>query len=346
MSFQRPGIVALTTGVACGSVFLFIEYLYGISADNLLFIIVGSIAVAFFVFLLINYFVLASFRSKLINIYRSILDKKNVPCTSLHHAKNIDKVYDDVRNEIKNWESEKQTEIDELKKAENYRREFLGNVSHELKTPLFSAQGYVHTLIDGGIEDSDVNMLYLKKASKSLDRLIAMVEDLESISELETGVVPLEIITFDIVELIKEVNESLEIKANERKIRLIVESETERVYVYADKDKIRQVLVNLIENSIKYGREMGTTKVVVFTHSDSVMIEVADDGIGISSNNLPRLFERFYRVDKSRSREVGGTGLGLAIVKHIIEAHHQTIKVSSEKDKGTVFSFSLSVSKK
>lgn len=201
-------------------------------------------------------------------------------------------------------------------------------------------------MIDGGIEDSDVNMLYLKKASKSLDRLIAMVEDLESISELETGVVPLEIITFDIVELIKEVNESLEIKANERKIRLIVESETERVYVYADKDKIRQVLVNLIENSIKYGREMGTTKVVVFTHSDSVMIEVADDGIGISSNNLPRLFERFYRVDKSRSREVGGTGLGLAIVKHIIEAHHQTIKVSSEKDKGTVFSFSLSVSKK
>lgn len=346
MTLQKTDLIVLFTGVICGIVFLFLEFLFGVSLDNKVYMFLGSITVTLLVILLINLLVLTSFRNKLTNIYRGILNKKNMPYTSMHRAKNIDNVYADVLSEIKNWESEKQTEIDELKKAENYRREFLGNVSHELKTPLFSAQGYIHTLIDGGIEDSDVNIFYLKKASKSLDRLIAMVEDLESITELETGVVPLEIATFDIVELVKEVNESLEIKANERKISLIVEPEIEQVYVYADKNKIRQVLVNLIENSIKYGKENGATKIVVFTHSDLVMVEVADNGIGISTNNLPRLFERFYRVDKSRSREVGGTGLGLAIVKHIIEAHHQTIKVSSEKEQGANFTFSLSASKK
>lgn len=244
------------------------------------------------------------------------------------------------------WSNESRDEIDQLKQTENYRREFLSNVSHELKTPIFSIQGYVHTLIDGGIEDTDINVLYLNKASKSIDRLISIVDDLESISKLEAGELNIEQRTFDFHELVREVIESLEMQGRERDVKVILNNPNEKqTYVYADKDLIRQVLVNLIVNSIKYGKKDGKTEVRFSDVDDQIIVDVADDGIGIEKQHLPRLFERFYRVDKSRSRDQGGTGLGLAIVKHIIEAHQQHISVNSEYGNGTIFTFSLKKSK-
>ncbi len=281
------------------------------------------------------------------NIFINIYQHKNKGIIPSRLLVNDEELYNEIISELKNWESEQQLEIAELKKAEVYRREFLGNVSHELKTPLFSAQGYVHTLIDGGIDDADINLLYLQKASKSLDRLIVMVDDLESITRLEKGDIPLEMRTFDIVDLIKDVFDSLELIANEKNIILnLKENNNQQFYVLADKDRIRQVLVNLIENSIKYGKENGETRVHCFSKNGLVYIEVSDNGIGIDAHYLPRLFERFFRVDKSRSRDIGGTGLGLAIVKHILEAHQQGIAVDSTPGKGTTFSFSLKESRK
>jgi two-component system, OmpR family, phosphate regulon sensor histidine kinase PhoR len=233
-------------------------------------------------------------------------------------------------------------EIVHLKELEVFRKEFLGNVSHELKTPIFTIQGYVHTLLEGGIEDQDINLLYLQKAAKSIDRLISIVDDLESISKLEAGELILEHRTFDIRDLVAEVIESLELKAKEANILLTLDPVNKgQQYVYADKDRIRQVLVNLLVNSIKYGRRGGRTHVTIEDHNDYITVAVTDNGIGIEKSHLGRLFERFYRVDKSRSREQGGTGLGLAIVKHIIEAHGQKITVDSTEGTGTTFTFTL-----
>jgi two-component system phosphate regulon sensor histidine kinase PhoR len=256
-----------------------------------------------------------------------------------------DNIAENINKILIDWSNESREEIDHLKQVETYRREFLTNVSHELKTPIFSAQGYVHTLIDGGIDDRDVNMLYLQKASRSIDRLINIVDDLESISRLEAGDLIIEPRTFDIGDLAQDVIESLELQAKERNVKLTLMDNSEKCYVYADKDLIRQVFVNLVVNSIKYGKRDGQTEIRYQYSGEQVIVDVEDDGIGIEKGHLPRLFERFYRVDKSRSREQGGTGLGLAIVKHILEAHQQTISVNSEIGTGTTFIFSLKRSK-
>ncbi|MFM7017159.1 MAG: sensor histidine kinase [Bacteroidota bacterium] len=279
-------------------------------------------------------------------IYRDIIKLKfpNEPIRTINESET------DIANEIQHvlvdWSKESKKEIDNLKQVEIYRREFLSNVSHELKTPIFSAQGYIHTLIDGGIDDADVNILYLNKAAKSIDRLVSMVDDLESISKLEAGVLIVELRTFDLTDLIVDVIDSLEIQSKEKNVKLFLEDSSNRpVYVTGDRDLVRQVVVNLLVNSIKYGKQGGQTTISYADGGDKIIVDVADNGIGIEKGHLPRLFERFYRVDKSRSREQGGTGLGLAIVKHIIEAHHQYISVHSDLGKGTTFSFSLQLSK-
>jgi len=279
-------------------------------------------------------------------IYKNIIRLRSTN-TAIMPTKDANR---DLTSEINkiliDWSNESREEIDQLKQTENYRREFLTNVSHELKTPIFSIQGYVHTLIDGGIDDADVNIAYLNKASKSIDRLISIVDDLESISKLEAGELIIEPRTFDIADLAADVVESLEMQAKEKKMNLNVIHNPDRpLYVYADRDMIRQVLVNLIFNSIKYGKRDGTTEIRFSDTSDKVFTEVSDNGIGIEKEHLSRLFERFYRVDKSRSRDGGGTGLGLAIVKHIMEAHSEQISVGSEVGKGTTFTFSLIKSK-
>ena len=228
-----------------------------------------------------------------------------------------------------------------LKTAEKYRREFFGNVSHELKTPIFNIQGYVETLLDGALYDKSVNKKYLKRTTKSIERLIYIIKDLESITQLESEEINLEYSEWKLKHLVNDIIDQFEIKAKQKKITLLHDAKSTNILVYADKGKISQVLTNLISNSIKYGKHGGITKISSHQTQETCLVSIKDNGIGIAEKNIKRLFERFYRVDKSRSREQGGTGLGLAIVKHIIEAHNQDISVKSTVKKGTEFMFSI-----
>jgi two-component system, OmpR family, phosphate regulon sensor histidine kinase PhoR len=250
---------------------------------------------------------------------------------------------DALTREVKKFASDKKLEIEMLKVREKYRREFLGNVSHELKTPLFTVQGYLSTLLDGAMEDKNIRKKYLKRAEKGVERLIYIVEDLDMITKLESGDLNLEFSEFDIVELIQNVFDLLEMKADHKKITLAFENDhIQPVFVKGDKDKLQQLVENLIVNSIKYGKVGGLTEVsVVNLTKKKVLVRITDNGEGIERQNLPRIFERFYRVDKSGSRTEGGSGLGLAIVKHIIEAHKEKIYVESEFGIGSEFSFTL-----
>ncbi|MEM6514552.1 MAG: ATP-binding protein [Bacteroidota bacterium] len=248
-----------------------------------------------------------------------------------------------LTREIDKYAKDKKVEIETLKIREEYRKEFLGNVSHELKTPLFTVQGYLLTLLDGAISDPNISNKYLKRANKGVERLIYIVRDLDMITKLEVGDLSLNIDTFDIIELVESVFDLLEMKAAKKKISLIFDMDYPKpIMVVADRERIQQVLSNLIVNSIKYGHEKGTTEISIENLiKNKVIVRVTDNGEGISDLNLPRLFERFYRVDKSGSRKEGGSGLGLSIVKHIIEAHDEKIYVESELGVGSEFSFTL-----
>lgn len=248
----------------------------------------------------------------------------------------------DVQQEVEEWAVAKKKEIEILKKQERFRREFLSNVSHEFKTPLFAIQGYIETLKDCIGDDPETAVKFLDKAEKNIERLSYLINDLDSISKLETGEIPINYQRFDFAPLVKEVIEILEDQALSTKTRLIFKDKyTAPAMVRADREKIRQVLINLIQNSIKYGKENGSTSIKIFELPDQFLIEVTDDGIGIEEKHLSRLFERFYRIDSHRSRQGGGTGLGLAIAKHILEAHQQTLSVRSTPNIGTTFVFTL-----
>jgi two-component system, OmpR family, phosphate regulon sensor histidine kinase PhoR len=248
----------------------------------------------------------------------------------------------DVEQDVENWAQNQLGEIERLKELERYRKDFVGNVSHELKTPIFNIQGYILTLLEGGLEDPSINKLYLTRTEKSIDRMISIVEDLESINKLETGELKPNFSVFDIVKIVEDVFDMEQRLSNERKISLMFAYKSDKpLMVRADRKRIIEVLTNLVVNGIKYGKKNGFIKVGFYDFDDKIMIEVSDNGIGIDKKDLPRIFERFFRVDKSRSREQGGTGLGLSIVKHIIEAHNQTINVQSELNEGTTFTFTL-----
>jgi two-component system phosphate regulon sensor histidine kinase PhoR len=252
----------------------------------------------------------------------------------------------DVQKEVEEWAKTQTQELTRLKDLEKYRKEFVGNVSHELKTPIFNIQGYVLTLLEGGIDDPKINKLYLQRTEKSIDRMISIVEDLESITKLESGELKLNFTNFDMMKLTEEVFDLAQMLANEREITLQVITRTDKpIMVKGDKKRIMEVMNNLVGNGIKYGKRRGFVKVGFYDLLETVMVEVSDNGIGMEKNDLSRIFERFYRIDKSRSREMGGTGLGLSIVKHIIEAHDQTINVKSAADKGTTFTFTLEKAK-
>ena len=252
-----------------------------------------------------------------------------------------------LTKEVLLFAQNKKLEIEALKIRENYRREFIGNVSHELKTPLFTVQGYLETLIDGALEDKEVREKYLNRANKGVERLIFIVKDLDMITKLEVGDLNLEKEEFDIVELVKNVFDLLEMKASKQNILLAFDKVyRKKIIVRADKDRIQQVMTNLIVNSIKYGRQGGTTEVSIENLiMNKILVRVTDNGEGIKNEEIPRLFERFYRVDKSGSREQGGSGLGLSIVKHIVEAHNEKIYVESQFGIGSEFSFTLEKSK-
>lgn len=308
-------------------------------------LILGTVIVIF----LLTYFAfniaLESFIYRRIKlIYKSIhqLKIKNQKDELKSRIKDSEDIISDVNNDVLEWAQDKKEEIDELKKLEEYRKEFIGNLSHELKTPIFNIQGYVNTLIDGGAEDKEMVEKYLQSAERNVERMISLVEDLDTIHQLESGRIHLEMEKFDVVKLGKEVMELMELKAGQRSIKLVFKEEYSKPFwVYADKHSIKQVFTNLMVNSIVYGNEGGTTKISYYDMDENILVEVADDGPGIDEKHLSRLFERFYRVDKSRSRDQGGTGLGLSIVKHILESHQQSINVRSTVDRGSTFAFTL-----
>lgn len=332
-SVATSGIIALILGL----VFLLI----GVSNIWLYFFI--SVTLTFFASYLIFYYSIEQFiHTKIKLIYKSIHRQKTGNKKMLNDLDMNTDVIGNVNKEVLKWADESREEIQQLKEQAKFRREFIGNLAHELKTPLFSIQGYLFTLLEGGLEDEKINRDYLMRADRNLERLMDLVKDLDDITKLESGEMQLRLEKINIIELVRDTFNSLEFQAKKRKINLDFDKKYEKpIFVRADYGKIQQVIVNLIVNSINYGKEKGYTKVKFFDMDENILIEIEDNGIGISKEHLPRLFERFYRVDKSRARNHGGTGLGLAIVKHLIDAHKQTINARSEEGTGSTFSFTL-----
>lgn len=306
------------------------------------FILILTAAIAIVAYFVNLYFLKHYIFRKIKLIYKTIHKLKLDPSQKLRNVESDENIISNVEEDVAKWAEDQEQQIDQLKTLENYRREFLGNVSHELKTPIFNIQGYVHTLIDGGLHDESINTKYLQRTAKNVERLITIVDDLEAISKLESGQLALDIRKFDIRELTLEVFETYELTARKHNIKLMLKEGADQAFmVNADREYIRQVLDNLISNSIKYGNPGGASKVAFYDMDKNVLVEVADNGIGMGEEHLNHVFDRFYRVDKSRSRAAGGSGLGLSIVKHIMEAHNQTINVRSSLKAGSTFGFTL-----
>ena len=305
-------------------------------------IIILFLSVFFTCYLVFSYFLKNYIYYKIKLIYKNIRSTK---ITGSENSKSIDlssNVFQDVGEEVALWAENRNKEIETLKAMETYRRNFLGDISHELKTPIFNIQGYIHTLLEGGLYDEKINKKFLTRAANNVERLHFIVEDLEAISRLETGEMKLDVQTFGTRKLTEEVIEDLEMTAEEMNIELsFKEGADQNFEVRADREKIRRVLMNLVVNSIKYGKIDGHTKIGFYDMDSYILIEVADNGIGIEKEHLKRVFERFFRADKSRSRKQGGSGLGLSIVKHITEAHKQTINLRSTYGVGSTFGFTL-----
>lgn len=248
-----------------------------------------------------------------------------------------------VSKDVARWMVDQHNTIGELQERENFRREFIGNLAHELKTPIFSIQGYILTLLEGGLEDKEINRLFLERAANGVERITNLIMDLDAMSKLESGQVNIEKVPFNFIKLAKEVADDLEMKAKRRKVKIKIQEPLDReIWVSADRVKIGQVMTNLLNNAITYSKDEGNITIKCNQFDKKILVDVEDDGVGISKKDLDRIFERFYRVEKSRARHKGGTGLGLAIVKHIIEAHGETITAQSNPGKGTTFTFSLS----
>ncbi|MCK9403904.1 MAG: cell wall metabolism sensor histidine kinase WalK [Chitinophagaceae bacterium] len=308
-----------------------------------------SLAVTFIGSYLLIRFVLESFIYRKIKlIYKFIYQTKATRREETYYKYILpQKGIDEVREDVEKWAEQRSAEIELLKTNEAYRKEFLQNLAHEFKTPIFAIQGYVDTLLNGAMDNPEVRIRFLENAAKNVDRMVNLVEDLDEISKLESGQQPLYKEHFVIQDMIRETYESLSLKISSRNIKCSIKKGCESpITVFADKEKIRQVIINLLSNAVKYGRNEGSIVASIYkTDGQHVLIELSDDGIGISEEHLPRIFERFYRTDRGRSRDVGGTGLGLAICKHIIEAHGQTMHVRSKLDVGTTIGFTLDTRK-
>jgi len=324
------------------AIIILIEFLlYTYIEDKALVLFISLVVLSAFMFTISRYLVRRFLYSKIRMLYKTIHDTQFIDREFVDKVKTIN-ILNEAEKEVREWSEGRGSLVMQLKRQEEYRKEFIGNVSHELKTPIFNIQGYILTLLDGGLEDENINRSYLERTEKSINRMIGIVKDLESISKLEYGELKLIPERFNIIELINEVVEMQEMRAQKHKMKVqFPQSNSVPKYVEADKKEIFQAMVNLLVNSIKYGKQSGKTQIEVMDMEDKLLIEFRDNGIGIEKDNLPRIFERFYRVDKSRSRNMGGSGLGLAIVKHIIDAHDQSINVSSTYGEGTSFTFTL-----
>lgn len=342
MNDLSPGRLALLTAFLVSllaTVLLWVAALWTILEVNYQSLVIAATLI-FGTSWVIFYLVLKSYiYDKIKLIFRNMrLQKKDQNFKLNMHSD----VLTDVNKQVTNWADDRMAEIRDLREKENFRKEFVGNVAHELKTPIFSIQGYILTLLEGAIDDPKFNKKFLKKAAKSAERMALLVEDLDTITQFESGNLKLIPERIDIVELAREVIESRDGAAEQKQIRVHFNKAYDRpIFVIADSFRISQVLTNLITNSINYGFEKGETILSMYDLGEQILIEVEDNGPGISKKHHPRLFERFYRVDKSRSRHEGGTGLGLAICKHIVEAHQQSISVRSKEGEGSLFSFTL-----
>ncbi len=344
--FDKLSIKELTIAITliCGVVFTFllvIMYILDAAMINILVsslgLLVSLLIIYFLVYFLLNKYVY----NKLRVIYKFIHDSKVKNSLKNANTNTINSL-DEVNKEVMKWASDTQKRIESLQTLAEYRKNFVGNVSHELKTPIFSLQGYLHTLLDGGIYDENINIKYISKAAENADRLQHIVEDLESIGDMESGKKELNIVKFDIYELIKDVFADQRRAAKKQNVNLKIGSSAELpLYVRGDVEAIRQVLNNLVTNTLKYGEEGGVTEISIYDMHKNILVEVSDDGIGIEDQHIEHLFDRFYRVDSSRSRLKGGSGLGLSIVKHIVESHNQTINVRSTVGEGSTFGFTL-----
>ena len=337
---SRLLLIIVTLFISALISFVSLLLLFGI--DNIDFVDFTKVFLLTFlvVYILGNVYTRSFLYSKLKEISKDILPEKNISQTVTTNM-------EELVTEIKDYDLKRKSEFSEMKKLESFRREFIGNLAHEIKTPLFTSQSYILTLLDGAIKDENVNIKYLKTASKAIDRLNLIVKDLDLITKIESGESILNKNKFDIINLTENVFEMLEFTAKKKKIKLTVNKDKGlETKVIADKEKIEQVLTNLIDNSIKYGKDYGTTEIVIQSlNEDKIIVRVTDNGVGFKKENYTRIFERFFRVDRSGSRSAGGSGLGLAIVKHIIDAHDEKIYVESEFGVGSEFSFTLEKSK-
>lgn len=343
MNVRTPKHVALTSAlfVVLPLATLYFLIVYFLERDfEILFLLLFIVLGMSITYLVVSFFIERFIYSKVKVIYKTIHSFK-----TQSEKKGFEMSTDilgEVNQDVAHWAEEKIEEIKELQHTDNFRKEFVGNLAHELKTPIFNIQGYLDTLAENDDMDIELRRKFLDRAITSCERLEHLVSDLDEISRLESGAVPLKIVRFDILQLAHEVCDSLETFANEKNVRLFVKDDPfNELWVDADRNKIEQVLINLIVNSVNYGVDGGETRIRFYDMNDNILVEVADNGIGIAREHLPRLFERFYRVDKSRSRHEGGSGLGLAICKHIVENHQQTISVRSTEEVGSTFGFTI-----
>lgn len=334
---QLSALTALIVSVPVGLAFLFIENNVWIDVAAFVIMFLGS-------YFLIS-FVLEWFIYRKIKLIYKFIHQTKASKREETYYKYIlpKKSIDEVKEDVEQWAQQRKAEIELLQKNEAYRKEFLQNLAHEFKTPIFAIQGYVDTLLDGAINNPAVNIRFLENAAKNVDRMVGLVNDLDEISKLESGEQPLYKEAFVIQELIREVYESLSIKTAKRNIKSSIKKGCENpIFVFADKEKIRQVVINIVSNATKYGKQDGNITAGIYrTDGKNILVEFSDDGIGIAEEHLDRIFERFYRTDRGRSRDKGGTGLGLAICKHIIEAHGQIVHVRSKLDIGTTIGFTM-----
>jgi two-component system phosphate regulon sensor histidine kinase PhoR len=338
---QLAALTALLLSIPISLTFLLFEPVWWVG----LILLVGTFAGSYLLIL----YTLQNFIYRKIKLIYKLIYQTKASKREEFYFKNIlpQKSIDEVRQDVEQWAEQKTAEIEVLRQNEKFRKEFLQNLSHELKTPIFAIQGYVDTLLNGAMHNEELNTRFLNNASRNVDRLVNLVDDLDEISKLEAGTQPLYLQNFIIQDLIREVYETLLMKAEAREIKCVIKKGCELpLSVYADKEKIRQVFINLVDNAIKYGKTNGTVEAGFYNvDGKMVLIEISDDGGGIAEEHLPRIFERFYRTDLARTRKVGGSGLGLSICKHIIEAHGQTIHVRSTLNVGTTFGFSLPMKK-
>lgn len=349
MSTSKPDSIAIVNALVITAVatLMHILIMYLAFTPDFLSLFLFIPVVFFTSYLIIKYSINKFIYDRIKIIYRTIGKRKPKKETLLKPGKSDDDVLDIVNQAVLEWSAEQKKEVDELKQMEKYRREFIGNVSHELKTPIFNIQGYILTLLDGGLQDEEINVKFLKRAKKSVNRMIAIVEELEEITKFESGELKLHTETFDLNDLTKDVIDYMEMKAGSYNSTIeLITPAYQYCPVDADIKRVRQVLINLIDNAIKYGDpDIGKVEISIYDFHDYYLTEVSDNGMGIPEEFLFRVFERFFRTDQARSRKKGGSGLGLAIVKHIIEAHKQKISVRNNPERGSTFSFSLKKAK-